>query len=139
MDHILKDLETPQKVKNPWFECGAKTKVIISTGHMLRKFLHSRCQTSSSPSSGQPQAEEGLVHPTTHGQDPQRHTCSIACNSSDGPSALWRGGSDFLKNNLCLDDSPFLRKNHAQVHRQHRAKTTHRERECKMRERKGAA
>lgn len=73
MDQIRKDLETPQKVKNPWSECGAKTKVIRSTEHMLRKFLHSWCQTSLSPSSGQPQAEEGLVHPTTHVQDPQRH------------------------------------------------------------------
>lgn len=69
MDQILKDLDTPKKVKNPWFECSAETKVIRSMEHALRKFLHSWYQTSSSPSSGQPQAEKGQVYPTTHGRD----------------------------------------------------------------------
>lgn len=45
-------------------------------------------------------------------------------------------GSDFLKNNLGHDDSPFLKENHTQVYRQHRPKTTRREQDCETKDRK---
>lgn len=40
MDQSPKDLETPIRVKSPWFERGAETKVTSQPEHVLGKFLH---------------------------------------------------------------------------------------------------